>query len=65
MTPRKRRARIAGKARPKGRQPHSKEASPADRLPPRDQPGGELPPNENIRKYPDEVYGDTEIPFRP
>lgn len=23
-----------------------------------------LPPNENIRKHPDEVYGDTEIPAR-
>jgi len=23
-----------------------------------------LPPNENIRKHPDEVYGDTEIPSR-
>jgi len=24
----------------------------------------ELPPNENIRKHADEVYGDTEIPER-
>lgn len=24
----------------------------------------ELPPNENLKKMPDEVYGDTEIPFR-
>jgi hypothetical protein len=24
----------------------------------------DLPPNENIRKSPDEVYGDTEIPER-
>ncbi|HTQ95963.1 MAG TPA: hypothetical protein VMH89_04115 [Candidatus Acidoferrum sp.] len=23
-----------------------------------------LPPNENLRKHPDEVYGDTEIPRR-
>jgi hypothetical protein len=23
-----------------------------------------LPPNENLRKDPDEVYGDTEIPHR-
>jgi len=23
-----------------------------------------LPPNENVRKHPDEVYGDTEIPAR-
>lgn len=22
-----------------------------------------LPPNENLRKFPDEVYGDTELPF--
>jgi hypothetical protein len=66
MTPRKRRSRISGKTQPKRRQPgKSKETiSPADSLPPRDQPEGELPPNENIRKHPDEVYGDTEIPFR-
>jgi Protein of unknown function (DUF2934)/Family of unknown function (DUF6496) len=25
---------------------------------------GALPPNQNQQKYPDEVYGDTEIPFR-
>jgi hypothetical protein len=24
----------------------------------------ELPPTENLRKYPDEVYGDTEVPRR-
>ena len=24
----------------------------------------DLPPNKNIRKYPDEIYGDTEIPDR-
>jgi hypothetical protein len=24
----------------------------------------DLPPNKNIRKYPDEIYGDTEIPER-
>jgi hypothetical protein len=24
----------------------------------------EIPPNENIRKFPDETYGDTEIPGR-
>jgi hypothetical protein len=24
----------------------------------------EIPPNENIRKFPDEIYGDTEIPGR-
>ena len=24
----------------------------------------ELPPNENVNKHPDEVYGDTEIPER-
>ena len=24
----------------------------------------DLPPNENIQKFPDEVYGDTEIPNR-
>jgi hypothetical protein len=30
----------------------------------RKNPKGNLPPNENIRKHPDEVYGDTEIPER-
>lgn len=25
---------------------------------------GAVPPNENQGKYPNEVYGDTEIPFR-
>lgn len=25
---------------------------------------GDLPPNENLKKMPDEVYGDTEIPPR-
>ena len=25
---------------------------------------GDLPPNDKIDKYPDEVYGDTEIPSR-
>ena len=24
---------------------------------------GHLPPNENLRKFPDEAYGDTELPF--
>jgi len=24
----------------------------------------DLPPNEEIRKFPDEIYGDTEIPHR-
>jgi hypothetical protein len=24
----------------------------------------EIPPNENLRKFPDEAYGDTEIPGR-
>jgi hypothetical protein len=24
----------------------------------------DLPPNKNIRRYPDEIYGDTEIPDR-
>ena len=24
----------------------------------------DLPPNEKVNKYPDEVYGDTEIPSR-
>ena len=28
-------------------------------------PVPDLPPNEIIRKHPDEVYGDTEIPHRP
>jgi len=23
-----------------------------------------LPPDENVRRHPDEIYGDTEIPFR-
>jgi len=27
-------------------------------------PVRDLPPNESIRKHPDEVYGDTEIPHR-
>jgi hypothetical protein len=31
-------------------------------LPPN--PTRDLPPNENIRKHPDEVYGDTMIPHR-
>ena len=65
MTPRKRRARIAGRTRPKRRRPRSKETtSPAGGLPPKDQPEGELAPKENIRKYPDEVYGHTEGPSR-
>ena len=25
--------------------------------------GGSLPPNENLRKFPDETYGDMELPF--
>lgn len=24
---------------------------------------GHLPPNENLRKFPDETYGDMELPF--
>jgi hypothetical protein len=24
---------------------------------------GNLPPNENLRKFPDETYGDMELPF--
>ena len=24
---------------------------------------GKLPPNENLRKFPDETYGDMELPF--
>jgi hypothetical protein len=24
---------------------------------------GELPPNENLRKFPDEVYGDMQLPY--
>jgi hypothetical protein len=39
------------------------EAVPAEiDLPPN--PTRDLPPNENIRKHPDEVYGDTLIPHR-
>ena len=25
---------------------------------------GRLPPNENLRKFPDETYGDMQLPFR-
>ena len=25
---------------------------------------GNLPPNENLRKFPDETYGDMELPFQ-
>lgn len=25
---------------------------------------GQLPPNENLRKFPDETYGDMQLPFR-
>ena len=24
---------------------------------------GQLPPNENLRKFPDETYGDMQLPF--
>lgn len=30
---------------------------------PNSKPASLLPPNENLRKFPDEAYGDTELPF--
>jgi hypothetical protein len=43
--------------------PRKQQAIPADiDFPPN--PVRDLPPNQSIRKHPDEVYGDTEIPHR-
>ena len=66
MMPRKKRAKLTGKTRPKKHQPPgTKDSTPPEELPSREEMNGDLPPKENIRKHPDEVYGDTEIPFRP
>lgn len=61
----KRRARRLRRARPKKRPASRRRDSSAQELPARHEVNGEVPPNENIRKHPDEVYGDTEIPGRP
>jgi hypothetical protein len=62
MKPQKRNAKRVGRS-PKKRE--------TDSLPLREEwkasahPGTEdLPPNEQVQKHPDEVYGDTEIPHR-
>jgi hypothetical protein len=41
-----------------------KSSSPLKGMHSRDVKHGALPPNHDQHKYPDEVYGDTEIPFR-
>jgi hypothetical protein len=41
-----------------------KSDSPLKGMHSRNQKAGALPPNNDQHKYPDEVYGDTEIPFR-
>jgi hypothetical protein len=41
-----------------------KSKSPLKGMMSRDAKRGAIPPNEQQRKFPDEVYGDTEIPFR-
>jgi hypothetical protein len=50
--------------RPAKRRHGKKPKSPLKGLLPRALCNGSLPPNQKHRKYPDEVYGDTEIPFR-
>jgi hypothetical protein len=50
--------------RPAKRRNGKKPKSPLKGLLPRASCNGALPPNQDHRKYPDEVYGDTEIPFR-
>ena len=30
---------------------------------PKSKTDGHLPPNENLRRFPDETYGDMELPF--
>jgi hypothetical protein len=62
-----RRTKPRSKATPEdaNRREHPKErpATP-NRIPLPPDPEKDLPPNEHIRKHPDEVYGDTEIPHR-
>ena len=41
-----------------GKRPRDQEQA----LPPSQNKGSELPPNEKVNKFADEVYGDTEIP---
>jgi hypothetical protein len=50
--------------RPAKRRHGKKPKSPLKGLLPRALSNGSLPPNQDHRKYPDEIYGDTEIPFR-
>jgi len=46
------------------RSPHSSKKHPLKGMLPRSIKQGALPPNQDNRKYPDEEYGDTEIPLR-
>jgi hypothetical protein len=48
----------------KAKKPAKRRKSPLKGLLPRALRNDALPPNQHHRKYPDEVYGDTEIPFR-
>jgi hypothetical protein len=50
--------------KPAKRQNGNNRKSPLKSLLPRALGNDALPPNQHHRKYPDEVYGDTEIPFR-
>jgi hypothetical protein len=45
-----------------GRQQSNVSSASAGRNPEPEKNAAGLPPNENIRKQPDEVYGDTKIP---
>jgi hypothetical protein len=53
-----------GKRRTKSSRRSTREATPSDAGQRPNSKIRDLPPNENIRKRADEVYGDTEIPER-
>lgn len=61
-TTRKRKAQ--GAAAAKKATKRKKSESPLKGMVSRHVKRGALPPNEQQRRFPDEVYGDTEIPFR-